>query len=114
MSRALLDVAQSRLDARIHEHDALTGVEERTAPYGPPEGDLHPPGRGGLREAGGGVVRVHDDDITWALMPNDRLLGGPVPLEATVELQMVGPERDHGGEAGAVPHERQVRARQLQ
>ena len=38
----------------------------------------------------------------------------PVAGEVAVQLEVVGPERDHGGDGGAVAHEREVRARQLE
>ena len=60
------------------------------------------------------VIGVDDDAVARPLVAHDLLLRGAVSIEAAVELQVIGPERDHRGERGARAHEGEVGARQLE
>ncbi len=114
VGRARLDVPERRLAVVRGEDDASLGVEVGAAVDRMMRRELPRHGRGRGRKAGRRIVGVDDDGSARTLMADDRLLRGAVAGEAPVQLQVIGPERDHRGDRRARGHEGEVRARQLE
>ena len=96
------DVAERRFLSPAASTTPLPGIQVGAVLDASLEAELHERGGIGRGEACGCVVRVDDDDVARPLVAHDRLLGGPVASEVAVELEVVGPERDHGRDGRAV------------
>ena len=94
------DVPEGRLGRPVRDDNAAFRVEEGSPLDSVDERDLPWVGGRSVREAGRCVIGVDDNAVTRLLMAHDLLLRGAVPVEAAVELQVIGPEGDHRREVG--------------